>query len=366
MEKVRSVVLVPFCPLPVDSGGKAEMWKHLQVLRELGPGKILSAGSKPVGCGWTREARDIVKSYGFDVVLREDEVRCRSIKQIAGIGYAAVCKGLRLEKAFGHSNPYHRYAFPADWWYRHTQDADLAVIHYSYWAWLPCACPKVIALLDVWSDTMWGGYRQEVADLQRADMVTVISIDEQEKLRQRGMRNMIWSPPAVPAIELPDSKQVALLGSASLNNREGLRWLCVSSHLMSINVYGGLAEFADPKCGFNQIGRYDDAMEPYRQCGIILMTTYRGMGVQIKGIEALAAGRAIIARRGAMRGLPEGNGAWVEVDTPEEMISEAKRLQRDDQARLAQMKAAHAYYRKHLDYNTLRCSLRNAYLSLCP
>jgi hypothetical protein len=41
-------------------------------------------------------------------------------------------------------------------------------------------------------------------------------------------------------------------------------------------------------------------------------------------------------------------------------------LQRDDQARLAQMKAAHAYYRKHLDANALRCSLRNAYLSLCP
>jgi glycosyltransferase involved in cell wall biosynthesis len=366
MENIKSIVLIPYCPLPADTGGKIEMWKYLDVLRVLGPCTILSAKTKPVGGGWTAETRRKVEALGFKVVLREEECPRKNLRQWFGIIYAAVCKGLRLEKAFGHSNPYHRYAFPADWWYRHTQDADLAVIHYSYWAWLPCACPKVIALLDVWSDTMWGGYRQEVADLQRADMVTVISIDEQEKLRQRGMRNMIWSPPAVPAIELPDSKQVALLGSASLNNREGLRWLCVSSHLMSINVYGGLAEFADPKCGFNQIGRYDDAMEPYRQCGIILMTTYRGMGVQIKGIEALAAGRAIIARRGAMRGLPEGNGAWVEVDTPEEMISEAKRLQRDDQARLAQMKAAHAYYRKHLDYNTLRCSLRNAYLSLCP
>lgn len=361
---MKSVVLVPYCPLPADTGGKAEMWKNLEVLRDLGSCTILSAATKPVGCGWTVEARREVEARGFKVVLREEECPRRSWRQWFGIIYAAFCKGARLEKAFGHTNPYHRYAFPADWWYRHTQEADLAVITYSYWAWLSCACPKVIALLDIWSDSMWGGYRREVRDLQAADLVTVISIDEKEKLRQRGLENTIWSPPAVSAVELSDSSHIGLIGSPSLANQEGLRWLCSSQHNMSINVYGGLAKFAGAAAGFKQIGRYGETMDPYRHCGIILMTTALGMGVQIKGIEALAAGRTIIARRGAMRGLPEGNGAWIEVDTPQKMMDEAKRLAHDDEARLGQMVSARLYYQKHLDSDRIREDLRGAYSRL--
>ena len=42
--------------------------------------------------------------------------------------------------------------------------ADLVVVHYSYWAWLPCAAPKVVALLDLWSDVMRWWNRREIED----------------------------------------------------------------------------------------------------------------------------------------------------------------------------------------------------------
>ena len=76
----------------------------------------------------------------------------------------------------------------------------------------------------------------------------------------------------------------------------------------------------------------------------------------------MAAGRAIVARRGAMRGIPPGNGAWIEVDTPDEMREAARRLQADPAARRAQMAAAHAYYRMHLDAEPRRIELKAALL----
>lgn len=358
---VVSVVLIPYCPWPADTGGKTEMWKHLAALRELGPCTILSAAGKPVGVGWTREARCEVERRGFKVVLREQDGARRSWRQWAGLAYAAVAKGLGLERAFGHSNPYHRFAFPAAWWYRHTQAADLAVVHYSFWAGLPCACPKVVALLDLWSDYMWEGPAREVRDLKSARLITVISKEEEQKLQALGLRQTLWSPPVVAQSAFPDSDAVGLLGSPSPVNREGLQWLSGVPMTLPVRVYGGLAEFADAP-GFVAVGKYEANETPYRECGIIFMPTALGMGVQIKGIEALASGRAIVARRGAMRGIPAGNGAWIEVDTPGEMLEAGHRLQRDPEARGRQMAAAREYYHTHLDSNRLCAELRAALL----
>ena len=338
------------------------MWKALECLRELGPCTILSARTRPVGMGWTAAALDEVKKGGFQVVFREDdESRRFRPGRIWGMAYAAGCKSLGLERAFGHANPYHRLAFDPRWIAQRSESADLAVFAYSFWSGFPTACPKVVLLLDVWSDYMWGGRKRETQDLKTADLVIVISKQEERSLHERGITRTLWSPPFVAAHEMPDSEQVGLLGSANAFNREGLRWLGAGLSAAPVQVFGQLAAFASGS-GFEPVGRYADAMDPYRACGIILMTTAQGMGVQIKSIEALAAGRAIVARRGAMRGIPPGNSAWIEVDTPEEMRAASQRLQKDAAARHAQMEAAREYYRTHLDAERLRAELREALL----
>ena len=357
---MNSIALIPYAPLPADHGGKAETWKMLQCLRELGSCTILSARRRPVGMGWTPETVAEVENLGFRTAFREDEEPRRFRPGRAwGLAYGAGCKAARLERAFGHANPYHRCAFDPAWIARRSESADLAVFAYSFWAGFPVACPKVVLLLDVWSDYMWGGRKRETQDLKTADLVIVISKQEERSLHERGITRTLWSPPFVAAQELPDSERIGLLGSANAFNREGLRWLGPGLSAAPIQVFGRLAAFAAGP-GFEPVGRYADARDPYRACGIILMTTAAGMGVQIKSIEALAAGRAIVARRGAMRGIPPGDGAWIEVDTPEEMRTAARRLQQDAAARRAQMEAAREYYRRHLDVVRLREELKTA------
>lgn len=361
---MKSVVLVPYCPYSPDTGGKVEMVKHLELLRELGPCKILSASSRPVGAGWTETALAETRRRGFEVVLREEGQRRLSIRQKAGICYAAIAKGFGMEKAFGHANPYHRYAFPADWWMRHTEDADLAVINYSYWSWLPCACPKVVVLLDLWSDYMWGGHRRESEGLADSDLVVVISVDEQKKLNARGIKRTMWSPPFVEEKDCGDSAAISLIGSGSRFNREGLRWLSRGGKWPEgMHLYGGLAAYCK-NANVSRRTAYDEWNEPYSECGIVLMTTQLGMGVQIKGIEALACGRAIVARRGAMRGLPPGDGAWIEVASPAEMLQTAERLQKSRAERAAISAAARQYYHRHLNAAGLKQKLVDAYVEV--
>ena len=88
------------------------------------------------------------------------------------------------------------------------------------------------------------------------------------------------------------------------------------------------------------------------------------MGVQIKTVEALAAGRAIVARTGAMRGLPPGDGAWIEVKTPEAMWEQAALFSCHAHLREEQGAKARAYYQEHLDSRKILADLRAAYSSL--
>ena len=357
--------LIPYCPLPANHGGKVEMLKHLEILSSLGDCTIASAATRPVGMGWNPDIRRELEERGYSVTLREDTCLGRTWRQWLGIAYAAVCKGLRLERAFGHSNPYHRHAFNLDWWMALSRRADLVVINYSYWAWLPTDCPKVIVLLDLFSNTMWGGSHCETEDLRKADLVVVISKDEEEQLRCRGVANIIWSPPLVKPAFFELTQAVGIIGSANPYNREGLQWLSTVSppETVSVNVYGALSQFV-PWPNATKIKSYIDPYKPYQDCGIILIPTALGMGVQIKAVEALACGRAIIARRGAMRGIPEGHGAWIEVDSPYEMWLQAERLYRDRLSCNAQGEKARSYYQKYLNHKKIFADLQSAYKGL--
>jgi len=364
MSELKSIFLLPYCPLPIDTGAKAEMWKFLNILKELGPCQLVAARHRPVGMGWTPKYEHEIRARGFEIYFREDHNRFNGW-QALGYLYGLVCKGLGLSRAFGHSNPYHRYAFPSAWWYSLTKEVDLAVINYSYWAYLPCACPKVVVLHDLISEIAWEGSKRESIDLKSADLVVAISRDEEMLLNHRGIPKTGWSPPLVPRIELQQNSTAGLVGSGNDMNIEGLRWLerGTNTSTMSVRVYGGISNHIRSQV-LIPIGHYEDPAQPYKDCGIMLMTTALGTGVQIKGIEALAAGRAIVARRGAMRGIPSGNGAWIEVDTSEEMWKEVRRLQVNDDARCRQMASAKEYYHTHLDSNRIRAELRDMLLKI--
>ena len=150
---------------------------------------IISALDKPVGAGWSSRYEQQLKQTGFNLFFRPQSKK--TLKHWYGIAYAAFFKSLRQEQAFGHSNPYHRSAFPADWWFAHTESADIAEIHYSYWSHLPCACPKVVVVHDLWSNIMWEGAKRETLELQSADLVVTVSITDRDILVDRGGCNRL-------------------------------------------------------------------------------------------------------------------------------------------------------------------------------
>jgi len=351
----KSIYLIPYGIYPIDNGIKRESWKILSALNVLGQCTIFSACKKPVGGGWTVQTKKELDRHNIHVLFREQVQKRRNLLQFAGILYAAWCKVLMLEKAFGHSNPYHRFAFPGDIWENLTKQFGLAVISYSYWARFSSACPKIVVLHDLLSDYMWEGSGRETRDLKTADLVIVISKAEEKTLQERGITKIHWSPPAVKRINAPLNEQVGLVGSDNPFNREGLKWLMSVRSNLPVYVYGRISK-QDLNKNFIPMGYYNDAGKPYIDCGVILIPTVLGMGVQIKAVEALAAGRAIIARKGAMRGIPHSEEAWVEVKDPKEMIEAAAWLSRDKKSRERMGEAAHIYYEENL--NALRISSR--------
>ena len=364
--KIKSTCLLPYCPLPIDSGARAVFRKHLNILNDLGECTVLSTARRPVGFGWSPEALDELGSEGIAVQFGSKGLQTRFLG-VYGILYAALFKMLRAEKAFGHSNPYHRYAFDPEWVNNITKDKGLCEIHYSYWARLPVQCPKIVVVHDLWSDIMWEGDKRETEELKQADLIVTVSKSDHDKLIERGVTNVLWSPPVVEQEECEDSEDVMIVGSDNRHNREGLNWLIGSEkHLspISLRIYGSLASRLKPAGALELYPRYASAVAPYKKNGIVLMTTSHGTGIQIKAIEALACGRAIIARRGAMRGMPDGDGAWLEVDEPEEMVEAAKLLVRDPNRRIDLMNRSSYYYKEHFDSNRILKTLSDRYKEL--
>ena len=152
-----------------------------------------------------------------------------------------------------------------------------------------------------------------------------------------------------------------MTGSANRFNLEGLQWLSSGKSIAMplIQVFGDVSQHVKADF-FKSRGRYQDVMDPYRECGVILVPTSLGTGVQIKTVEALAAGSALVVRRGGLRGIPHSTDAWIEVDTPDEMLSVASRLAADSTEREQLGKAAHAYYEKHLNATTIKSKLKSA------
>jgi len=340
------------------------MMKHLNVLRELGPCCIASARRKPVGFGWTEEAFAELSNQGFQLVFREN-AHGLTLMQLIGLIYAIFCKAMRLDKAFGHSNPYHRFAFNSDWLYQLSKEYDLFVMQYGFWSRAPTACPKAIIVHELLSNYHWGGHRRETTEFGSANLLLVVGYDEFIDLKKRGLTSVLWSPPAVQEEALPLNDQIGLIGTRAPQNMKGLRWLEQADVKVKvkINVFGNMAgEIRSSIC--KPVGRYGLQTEPYTQCGIHLLTRPDRPGLQIKAVEALAYGRAIVARRGSMRGLPDKDCAWITVDSPEAMIEAAVDLQRNREKREALARKAKNFYRKYLDHDEIISKLKKAYINI--
>jgi hypothetical protein len=75
-------------------------------------------------------------------------------------------------------------------------------------------------------------------------------------------------------------------------------------------VAGGICgDFANTQAGVRKLGYVSDLKEVYRQAAVVVNPVQMGSGLPIKSIEALAAGRPLVASPSGARGLTTGAGS---------------------------------------------------------
>jgi glycosyltransferase involved in cell wall biosynthesis len=166
---------------------------------------------------------------------------------------------------------------------------------------------------------------------EHASLCLAVDLTEAARLAAWGARVVIV-PNAVDSIEntpSPDQGPAVVVANATYGpNAEGLRWLVDEvwplvrrQHPKAELVIAGLATdtvvTSQPAQGITVLGRVDDANELVRRAAVVLAPVRSGGGTQLKVVEALAQGRAIVATTYSSRSIPEGaRSAAATADTP--------------------------------------------------
>jgi hypothetical protein len=234
------------------------------------------------------------------------------------------------------SRPYRRLA---------AQPADLVVVDHSRTAWAAPDDRRFVFLAHndehaLYAQLAEGGgraaalYRRESTRIQpveadlarRAAQVWALTGADARVMAGHGAREtrvFDIPPTAVPGPAGAPSYDVATLGSWTWTaNGEGLRWFVeqvVPQLPAGIDVHVGGAG-AEPIAGDAPVtlhGRVPDAMAFLQGARVVAAPSVAGSGVQVKTLDAIAAGRPVVATPVATRGLDNLPSAVRVEETPE-------------------------------------------------
>lgn len=155
--------------------------------------------------------------------------------------------------------------------------------------------------------------------LRRADLVIAIQAQEGEVVRQMvpGQTKVVVAPMSQPALDAPQPGEGAgllFVGSGTAPNVDGMRWFLAEVWPLiraqrpdvSISIAGLVcgklgAEAQLP--GVSLLGRVPNLAGLYRRADVVVAPLRVGSGLKIKLIEALAAGKAIVASPVTLQGV---------------------------------------------------------------
>ncbi len=158
--------------------------------------------------------------------------------------------------------------------------------------------------------------RDEAALCQRAAAVWSLTADDAEALARLGGggSNVQFDLPAAgdPPAPGPATCDVAMLGSWTWRpNAAGLRWFIdeVSPKLTpgtTVEIGGPFSEqMVGNAPALRARGRVLDAMAFLQSARVVVVPSVAGGGVQVKTLDAIATGRAVVASQTAMRGIAD-------------------------------------------------------------
>ena len=168
----------------------------------------------------------------------------------------------------------------------------------------------------------------------------------------------------LPSIELPhgfkrtqgETFKVLTVGAKHAGN-EGIRqfagspWASVLTRIPEahLQIVGAIGSRMAPRRSVEIIGEVNDLYPYYSSAAVVVCPMTVGTGIKIKMLEALRFGKAVVATRAAMEGLPVSQShAWLTVDTLSECADAVATLLTDCKARSNLEDAAFSYGKKYL------------------
>ncbi len=175
---------------------------------------------------------------------------------------------------------------------------------------------------------------EEARGLRRADAILAIQDSEREffsRLCQRPVLTVGHLFALADCNSPVDDGLTRLLfvGSENPINHDGLAhfleriWpqLYAAHPQLRLQVAGTVSQHVSDRPGVERLGVVDDLEQVYRQADIVINPVLQGTGLNIKSIEALAAGRPLVSTASGARGLEDAVGRGViTVDTPEQFV----------------------------------------------
>ena len=189
--------------------------------------------------------------------------------------------------------------------------------------------------------------RAEAAALSQADIAIAIQAEEAEAARRMlpATTQVVVAPMVAHAVEQPQPGQgggLLFVGSATPPNRDAMRWflaeiwpeLRARHPRLTLRVAGHVSGTLSPAPGVELLGRVEDLAALYRAAEIVVSPLLAGSGLKIKLVEALAAGKAIVASPVTLQGVgPLTRAAVAQAETAAQFIAQIDHLLLDPAAR---------------------------------
>ncbi|MER8809902.1 glycosyltransferase [Mesorhizobium australicum] len=190
----------------------------------------------------------------------------------------------------------------------------------------------------------------EMSYLRRADVIGAINVDEEAFFRahlgSEGSRVLLCQPSIYlhPCDEVAPECDVLIVASDNQSNVSSLSWFV--HHVLpkldptrSVKVVGSIQKVAQQERLLHDqvqyLGVVKNLAPHYKSARLVAMPIIAGAGIAIKALEALAAGRPIVASPLAFRGLPPDFQPPAPTPTSDafEFAAAIDRLLNDEQAR---------------------------------
>ena len=178
----------------------------------------------------------------------------------------------------------------------------------------------------------------EVQLAAHADVVWTLTEDDGDAFRRLGARRVVsFAVPGRAGTGTPTTSRsgIRLIGNWTwMPNAEGLRWFCseVVPRLpdgTEIVVAGGGADWLATHPRIRYLGRVDDADAFIAGARVLAVPSIAGAGVQIKTLDAIAAGGWLVATPFALRGIADPPPSVTASDDPQAFAAALERLLAD-------------------------------------